>query len=213
MDIDQSVCLQPPKHNAFKAIVQILAQNPPQEWQDVTKIALIIGFQLKLAGIDCRNEDQVIDAILYLVKSGVLEVNASDRRKLRLKQGLTGGLAVDVEAHAPGPGPGPGPGTESVGPPVFRTRYLGRSLTPLEQLEEWVVGNNVHNVERDECCPDFACCQTTGHFTPELRKKFLTAYIEGGAEAVEPMLFMGLTGLLSTTEVETYIAGDARHIM
>ncbi len=32
-------------------------------------------------------------------------------------------------------------------------------MTCEEQLDEWVKGNSIHNAERDECCPDFSCCQ------------------------------------------------------
>jgi hypothetical protein len=38
-------------------------------------------------------------------------------------------------------------------------------MTALEQLEKWVAGENVHDKERDECCPDFACCQPNNHFS------------------------------------------------
>lgn len=31
-------------------------------------------------------------------------------------------------------------------------------MTSDEQLEQWCNGVSVHNVERDECCPDFSCC-------------------------------------------------------
>lgn len=32
-------------------------------------------------------------------------------------------------------------------------------MTPDEQLDEWVKGNPIHNKDRDECCPDFSCCE------------------------------------------------------
>lgn len=31
-------------------------------------------------------------------------------------------------------------------------------MTSEEQLQLWVNGDSVHNDERDECCPDFSCC-------------------------------------------------------
>lgn len=32
-------------------------------------------------------------------------------------------------------------------------------MTVDEQLALWRRGVNTHNPERDECCPDFSCCQ------------------------------------------------------
>ncbi len=32
-------------------------------------------------------------------------------------------------------------------------------MTCEEQIRLWVSGNSVHNDERDECCPDFSCCE------------------------------------------------------
>jgi hypothetical protein len=31
-------------------------------------------------------------------------------------------------------------------------------MTKEEQLDLWVKGKPIHNEERDECCPDFSCC-------------------------------------------------------
>jgi hypothetical protein len=74
-------------------------------------------------------------------------------------------------------------------------------MTPLEQLELWVTGQNVHNAERDECCPDFACCQPNNHFSKEVREKFLAAYKSGGAEACMPFLLMALSGVAAESGV------------
>lgn len=84
-------------------------------------------------------------------------------------------------------------------------------MTPLEQLEKWATGENVHNAERDECCPDFACCQPNNHFSPELRAKFLATYREGGSEACFPMLMMGLSGALAGAGINAHIAGEMHH--
>jgi hypothetical protein len=84
-------------------------------------------------------------------------------------------------------------------------------MTPLEQLEKWVNGENIHNPTRDECCPDFACCQPNNHFSKELRIKFLETYRQGGAEAVEPMLMMALSGVTASSGKEVYLAGTMDH--
>ena len=60
-------------------------------------------------------------------------------------------------------------------------------MTSDEQLDEWVKGNSLHDTERDECCPDFSCCQK--HYKappderalfrdrPELRDKMLIGFL------------------------------------
>ena len=60
-------------------------------------------------------------------------------------------------------------------------------MTSDEQMDEWVKGNSLHNTERDECCPDFSCCQK--HYRasegerrlfrdrPELRDKMLMGFL------------------------------------
>lgn len=61
-------------------------------------------------------------------------------------------------------------------------------MTPDEQLEQWANGNSIHNTERDECCPDFSCCQKhykasdeerrTFRDRPELRGSMLMGFLE-----------------------------------
>lgn len=76
-------------------------------------------------------------------------------------------------------------------------------MTPAQQLEAWVQGQNLHNDERDECCPDFACCQPNNHFTIPLRLKFQAAFLAG--EDVGPYLMMALSGAVPEG---VYIAGE-----
>lgn len=80
-------------------------------------------------------------------------------------------------------------------------------MTPLEQLEKWVKGENVHNGERDECCPDFACCQPNNHWPLSYREEFKKVYEEQGAEAIVPMLLNGLNSLLADSPVKVRVAG------
>lgn len=81
-------------------------------------------------------------------------------------------------------------------------------MTPLQQLEKWVAGENIHNAERDECCPDFACCQPNNHFSPELRQKFVQAYRDGGDAAIWPFLAMALSGAVASSGVNVHVAGE-----
>ncbi len=44
-----------------------------------------------------------------------------------------------------------------------------------EQLAEWLKGNPVHNKIRDECCPDFSCCEPRLLWPEERRQEFADA--------------------------------------
>jgi len=50
-----------------------------------------------------------------------------------------------------------------------------RPLSCDEQLALWVSGESVHNSARDECCPDFSCCQPSLLQPPEVRQAFADA--------------------------------------
>lgn len=66
-------------------------------------------------------------------------------------------------------------------------------MTSDEQLNEWVNGNSIHNHERDECCPDFSCCQS--HYMaseaekalfrdrPDLRHEMLMGFLSAAINA------------------------------
>jgi len=74
-----------------------------------------------------------------------------------------------------------------------------------EQLTEWLKGNPVHNEIRDECCPDFSCCQPDLLWPEEQRQEF----VDAGDEKRNGMLMMALGGLLESQgkRDDTYIAG------
>ncbi len=61
-------------------------------------------------------------------------------------------------------------------------------MTPTEQLELWVNGESVHNNERDECCPDFSCCNKKVNTPIEVRKKFQDLHQKGDEEGMWSML-------------------------
>ena len=70
------------------------------------------------------------------------------------------------------------------------------------QVNEWVKGNSLHNPVRDECCPDFSCCEDT-KWTKEERVKFAGYHYNDDREAVEAMLFgQGIGGLLKSADFE-----------
>jgi len=43
-------------------------------------------------------------------------------------------------------------------------------MKPNEQLAKWVNGESIHNKERDECCPDFSCCNYAQWLEAEISK-------------------------------------------
>ena len=56
------------------------------------------------------------------------------------------------------------------------------------QLDYWVAGKSIHNLETDECCPDFSCC--TGRIAPKSeRVKFMMAAYNRDEEQVNNLCF------------------------
>jgi len=68
-------------------------------------------------------------------------------------------------------------------------------MTPLEQLEKWVKGESIHNIKRNECCPDFSCCGEP-LADEETRKCFRDAYINNDTDTLNLMLSNFLSNLL-----------------
>lgn len=62
-------------------------------------------------------------------------------------------------------------------------------MTVKEQLELWVAGKSVHNPTRDECCPDFSCCQPELQADKETREVFVRADENSQKEML--MMFLG----------------------
>jgi hypothetical protein len=48
-------------------------------------------------------------------------------------------------------------------------------MTPKEQLDLWVQGNSIHNLERNECTPDLSCCKRHLRWSPERRAAYQMA--------------------------------------
>lgn len=80
-------------------------------------------------------------------------------------------------------------------------------MTIDEQLEQWLKGNSIHNKERDECCPDFSCCDG-GDIAPlEVRERFVKAHREHDLETKTQMLLMFLGKALKDEKV--YVIGNS----
>ena len=74
-------------------------------------------------------------------------------------------------------------------------------MTTDEQLNEWVNGNSIHNYDRNECCPDFSCCQKHYKATKEEREIF-----RDRLELREKMLMGFLAGAIANEKI--HIAGS-----
>ena len=75
-----------------------------------------------------------------------------------------------------------------------------------DQLDEWVKGNPIHNDGRDECCPDFSCCNGGNMAPKNVRERFTKAYYDGNEELMNQMLMMFLGNAFADKNI--YIAGD-----
>ena len=65
------------------------------------------------------------------------------------------------------------------------------------QLNEWVAGRPWHNAVRDECCPDFSCCNPDKMWPKEMRVEFANA----DDQTQQEMCFAGLGKLLSEESI------------
>lgn len=73
-------------------------------------------------------------------------------------------------------------------------------MTTIEQLNQWVDGKSVHNPDRDECCPDFSCCNPALLSTEEERRNFKQAFDDNDDEILGAMLTIFLGRLLEHSE-------------
>ena len=48
-------------------------------------------------------------------------------------------------------------------------------MTWRQQLDSWVNGRSIHNPTRNECCPDFSCCQPSLRWPRPKRRRFAAA--------------------------------------
>ena len=82
----------------------------------------------------------------------------------------------------------------------------GTTTSADEQLEQWLLGNPLHNVARDECTPDFSCCRGKEYMVDEAaRQAFYDAYKSGNDDLVHGFLMMFLSEAL--VNKGAYIAG------
>ena len=80
-------------------------------------------------------------------------------------------------------------------------------MTFEEQLEKWINGESVHNDKRDECCPDFSCCEPELLADRELRERYRRAVAEKDEPTQLNILSIFLSAAFQTKDL--YITGDA----
>ena len=79
------------------------------------------------------------------------------------------------------------------------------------QLEQWLLGNPVHNNwhanhDYTECCPDFSCCGGD-LWSEEMRKQFAAAEIE--ERSLMAMYTLGVTMHKTLPTSSVYLSGNA----
>ena len=79
-------------------------------------------------------------------------------------------------------------------------------MTPDEQLAEWVKGNPIHNNERDECCPDFSCCEPSLLADQRTREVFIEGDYEVRYQMLMMFLSVGCSQMAGSDNI--YVAGD-----
>lgn len=75
------------------------------------------------------------------------------------------------------------------------------------QLRCWAEGNSVHNLLRDECCPDFSCCFPEMSTPLEVRKSFVGASPEVRHEMLGMFLGQAAQKWFGEKDPKVYIAG------
>ena len=75
------------------------------------------------------------------------------------------------------------------------------------QLEQWLLGNSIHDTDRDECCPDFSCCNKKMQSSKETRERFVKAVKSGDDRIKNEMLGMWLGEAMATLGKKVYVAG------
>lgn len=80
-------------------------------------------------------------------------------------------------------------------------------MTPDEQLEQWCNGVSLHNHERDECCPDFSCCNPASAAPMEQRILF-----RDRPELRDAMLMGFLGAALVECDKEAHIVGSIQGV-
>ena len=85
-------------------------------------------------------------------------------------------------------------------------------MTSNKQMRQWVEGKSIHNIERDECCPDFSCCNPELLANKEDRKLFYECSQIKRTDVTDKMLMDFLSKAFANKNI--YVAGtiDTKNI-
>lgn len=75
------------------------------------------------------------------------------------------------------------------------------------QLKQWVIGNSVHNKEKDECVPDFSCCNDKMNTSKETKERFCRAVELCDERTKNEILGIFLAQAIQTIGKNVYVAG------
>jgi len=83
-------------------------------------------------------------------------------------------------------------------------------MTQKKQLELWLKGDSIHNKDKNECCPDFSCCNKKMKTDYKIRKLFYDAYHRKDYKVVDVLLMGFLSDAISTMNLKKkiYMAGQ-----
>lgn len=68
--------------NGIKSIRDVCQHK----WYDISDFAVIVGFQMKMAGIDWKNTDELAKILIELVEVGFTEIHPEDHLQVRIKE-------------------------------------------------------------------------------------------------------------------------------
>lgn len=69
-----------------------------------------------------------------------------------------------------------------------------------DQLIFWFNGHSFHDDERDQCCPDFSCCNSKIDTPISVRKQYLLAFLDGDKKTLNHWNGVFLRVALNTIE-------------
>ena len=83
-------------------------------------------------------------------------------------------------------------------------------MTNREQLRLWLTGKSVHNIETNECVPDFSCCIPSCEASLEDKLTFCDAWVEERYDIISGMTAIFLSNMIVARGLDQqglYISG------
>lgn len=82
-------------------------------------------------------------------------------------------------------------------------------MTREKQLRSWLKGKPRHNMETNECCPDFSCCIPECEATQEEKLTFCDAWVDKRYDIIDGMMMLFMSKMIIARDMdkEIYISG------